>query len=267
MFGRQKKHQASRISGESKSQWINMRLSGWLVVGLGFILVASQVAEELAKPDTMPLRAVQIDGEFIHVSSADIRVAMAEFADHGFVYVDTDQVKKKIESLPWVRTASVYRVWPDSLRVGVTEYQAVARWKDGGLITPSGMLFTPSLASYPVNLPLFHGPEGLQATMVQRYLEMRRVLATLLFSVTGLKMDQRRSWWVELDNGLVLVLGREENSQQRLLRFVQTYNSTLASRVRQIEQIDLRYTNGFAVRWKPMLEQHPGGVVKEMSNV
>ncbi len=257
------KRQASRaLAEERKPRLIGFRLLGWLVVIAGAVTAASWAAEKVAQPDILPLRAVQVDGKFDHVMPAEIRAVMTEFADQGFVYVDTEAVRKEIESLPWVKTASVYRVWPDTLRVSVTEQQAVARWKKGGLVNPGGELFFPPQVSYPTDLPQFDGPEAMQAAMVRRYREMQRILAPLHFSVARLEMDARHAWRLALDNGMVLVLGHQEESHERLLRFVHSYNGVLAARADRIEQIDLRYTNGFAVRWKPV-----GEAVKEMNNV
>ncbi len=257
------KRQASRtLVEERRPRLINLRLLGWLIVAAGVVAAASWAAEKVAQPDILPLRSVQVDGKFIHIQPAEIRAVMMPFADQGFVYVDTESVRREIESLPWVKRAGVYRVWPDTLRVTVTEQQAVARWQEGGLVNPAGELFAPSPASYPQDLPLFQGPEAMQGTMVRRYREMQRILAPLHFSVARLEMDPRHAWRLALDNGMVLVLGHQEESHERLLRFVHSYNGVLAARADRIEQIDLRYTNGFAVRWKPA-----GEVVKEMNNV
>ena len=257
-----KNRQASPVLAEQRPRLINFRLLAWLVMVAGVVAAVGWTAEKVVQPDILPLRSVQVDGEFVHVTPAEIRGVMMRFADQGFVYVDTEAVRKEIELLPWVKAANVYRVWPDSLRVTVTEQQAVARWEKGGLVNSGGELFAPSLASYPANLPLFQGPEAMQGMMMRRYGEMQRVLAPLHLSVVRLEMDPRHAWRLALNNGMVLVLGHQEESHERLLRFVHTYNGVLAARADQIEQIDLRYTNGFAVRWKPA-----GEVVKEMNNV
>lgn len=49
-------------------------------------------------------------------------------------------------------------------------------------------------------------------------------------------------------NGLQLGLGRKE-THLRLMRFVRVYAEVLKPRIEAIDSVDLRYTNGFAVRW------------------
>ena len=78
---------------------------------------------------------------------------------------------------------------------------------------------------------------------------MRAMLSPLGLRVTELNLDQRRAWSMVLDNGLHLRLGRNDR-QQRLERFARIYTGVLQSRLEAIESVDLRYTNGFAFRWR-----------------
>ena len=60
------------------------------------------------------------------VSAAD--VAAAAGVQHGdrMTGVDTGEVAARVEAMPWVRTASVSREWPSTVRVTVTERRPVA---------------------------------------------------------------------------------------------------------------------------------------------
>ncbi len=263
---RRRRRGASRKAVSPAPRRVPLRPLVWLA-GAGALLYGLVWAGgELARPGTLPLRTAQLHGEFVQVTPAAIRAVLARFAHQGFVYVDTAEVQRSVEALPWIRTASVYRVWPDTLRVEFTEQRAVARWKGGGLVNRDGELFTPPPASYPPDLPLLHAAPEHAPELVRRYREIARILAPLRLAVATLEMDRRRSWRLELDNGITLLLGREGESYQRLLRFVRTYDRALAGRVDRIEQIDLRYTNGFAVRWREDAG-HPGEEAEELNNV
>jgi cell division protein FtsQ len=69
------------------------------------------------------------------------------------------------------------------------------------------------------------------------------------------RVSPRRAWQLRLDNGLTLELGREQ-IEARLARFVGAYDRTLGRLGRRIEHVDLRYSNGFAVRM-PGLKSAP----------
>ncbi len=75
-----------------------------------------------------------------------------------------------------------------------------------------------------------------------------------LFEPVGLKLeklaqDERRAWWLTFDNGLEVYVGRER-FEERLRRLAQVYPKVLAAQADRIAVVDLRYVNGFAVRWK-----------------
>ncbi|MFN2338390.1 MAG: cell division protein FtsQ/DivIB, partial [Gammaproteobacteria bacterium] len=51
-----------------------------------------------------------------------------------------------------------------------------------------------------------------------------------------------------LDTGVSMQLGRID-ARQRVRRFLRAYPSLVASREERLQHVDLRYSNGFAVRW------------------
>ena len=240
----------------SSPGWLNRRLLGALVLfgGLGSLL--GWGGWELSQPDTLPIRAVQVKGEFRHLDQAGLHAALAGPASGGFFNVDVRAVKQAAEALPWVDRASVRRIWPDTLRVTVVEQEPLARWREGKAVTAlvnlRGELFAPAdLASPALQiLPVFHAPEGAAAVVAARYQKLAAALAPLGLSLRELGFDRRRAWSLTLANGVDLLLGRGAD-EAVLERFVTAWPLALAARAEAIERVDLRYTNGFAVRWKP----------------
>ena len=64
---------------------------------------------------------------------------------------------------------------------------------------------------------------------------------------SDLGVTPRRAWQLRADNGLTIELGRED-IEPRLERFVGAYQRTIGGLQRRIDHVDLRYSNGFAVR-------------------
>jgi cell division protein FtsQ len=67
--------------------------------------------------------------------------------------------------------------------------------------------------------------------------------------IARVEMSDRGAWVVELTGGTTLVVGREE-LDQRLSRFTRAFDHFLKESWEKVDSIDLRYTNGFAVREK-----------------
>jgi cell division protein FtsQ len=216
---------------------------------LALVAAAAGAWGWLADPATFPIRDVRVQGGIAHVPQARLREAIDPFVGAGLLRVDVDGLRTAVEALPWIRRAAVRRTWPATLVVAIEEQRPLARWADGGLLNVDGERFMPEAGTVPAGLPLIAGPAGSEKAAVERYGETQRMLQPLGFAVARLSLDARRALELELESGLVVRLGRRQASG-RLLRFVRSYAKALAPRITDIESVDLRYTNGFAVQWK-----------------
>jgi cell division protein FtsQ len=100
----------------------------------------------------------------------------------------------------------------------------------------------------PPELPLLEGPEGTQREVAQLYVEAQGRLMEAGLRLTGVRLDERGAWAIELGNGLEVRLGRQL-VQERLERFIRLASPMVAKRVAEISYVDMRYTNGFSVGW------------------
>jgi cell division protein FtsQ len=161
-----------------------------------------------------------------------------------FFTLDLERTRLAFEKLPWVRQANLRRAWPDRLEVLVEEHVAVARWRDTGLVNTYGEVFE---AASNERLPLFAGPEGAAAEMVEHYRGFRELLLTVGREPVELRLSDRRAWALRSSDGYFLELGRQDMNA-RLARFVAGYEKAVAQLQPGAYRVDLRYPNGFAVR-------------------
>jgi cell division protein FtsQ len=162
--------------------------------------------------------------------------------------VDLDRVRDRIERINWVDRAVVQRRWPDAIRVAITEQVAAARWNESGLLNARGELFIRNARYVPSELPLLQGPEGSERVVAQLYLDSQGLLVESGLRLTGVRLDERGAWEIELANGVVVKLGRQAVTD-RLERFIQLASPLVAKRLAEIKYVDMRYTNGFSVGW------------------
>jgi cell division protein FtsQ len=203
----------------------------------------------LLQPDTLPIRQVQIEGEFRQLSQRELQAIVLEHLRGGFFSVNVVAVRDAVRAEPWVREVWVQRVWPDALQVSVREQVAVARWGETGFISSDGDYFEPSGARLPDNsLPLLIGPEGAQAQMAAKLDLAQELLVSLGLHVVRLEVSDRRAWSFTTATGLEVVLGRDD-FERRLRRFVDLVPRSLGERLDEAAYVDMRYTNGFAVRF------------------
>jgi cell division protein FtsQ len=204
---------------------------------------------QLVDPASLPLTTIRIESPLKQLTQEDIRNAVRPHVKEGFMAVDVDEIRKELEALPWVAGASVRREWPDILVVRVAEQQPVARWSNGGLLNGQGEVFVPTDTQVWNSLPLLRGPAESEKVMTKEYQALQVMLAPLGLRISHLTMNERRSWSLVLQDGLQLRLGRRD-MHTRLLRFVRVFAQVLKPKLEKIDSVDLRYTNGFAVRWR-----------------
>jgi len=231
--------------------WDNPRLlngvAGFLT-GIAALALALIALRLLLGSPLFPLREITVSGALERVSRADVEAATRERVRGNFFAVRLAEVRAGLETLPWVRSVDVRRVWPDRLDIGLEEHVALARWGDRDLVSIHGERFA---AQTDRKLPRFAGPEGSEREVTRRYRRFAGIVAPLGAGIERVVLTPRLAWQLRLENGLFLVLGRDspaEPVEARLERFVAAYPATLAKIARRHEYVDLRYPNGFALR-------------------
>ncbi|MEO7464109.1 MAG: cell division protein FtsQ/DivIB, partial [Nitrosospira sp.] len=183
-------------------------------------------------------------GELRHVTRDQIDGAVRSKVRGNFFTVDVDATRAAFRNLPWVRDASVRRVWPQTLEVMLEENIALAHWGSTASVNTHGEVFN---AVSGEKLPVFEGPADSSRDVARQYAAFNKSLLPLQQNVEQINLSPRRAWRVHLDNGIILELGREQ-MQTRLERYVLAHDSSIAKLNRQLSYVDLRYPNGFAVR-------------------
>lgn len=223
----------------------------WLL-GLSLLVAltagASIALEQWPTERWLPLSAVRFDGELGRLREADLREALQGQLQGGFLGVEVSAIRKGVESLPWVDTATVQRIWPDALQITVAEQQPVARWGGAALMNARAEVFQPR--SLPdLALPDLAGPPGSAARVLAQYEQIRSLLAPLPITPVGLTLDERRAWTLTLAEGGRIRLGRT-SPEARLQRLVAAWPHISMAQERNLAVADLRYPNGFALRWQ-----------------
>lgn len=200
------------------------------------------------EPRLLPVRVIEVQGELHHHSSRLLQETIAKRLRGGLLSADLWDLKQAAEGLAWVGTASIRRVWPDRLQVSVHEHRPVARWNDDGLVTAEGLVFRPRNGTFPAGLPVLEGVEEGSREVVEHYLKWRDDLMLVGHIIQTVAVDARGAWVVELVTGPRLELGSGD-VEPRLARFLASSHQLEAAGQALI--VDLRYSNGFAVKWAP----------------
>lgn len=206
-----------------------------------------------------------------HVSPASIQSTVAGKIKGNFFTIDLNQLKRNIETAPWVRHVDISRVWPNGLLLRIEEHEAYAKWNEDQLINTWAELFSANRDELDsdINYPQYMGPEGSEKLVVQRAGELATLLSPLNLEIVEIALSERYAWRVTLSNGVVLIFGRDAGAEladplggqqgavnfaATVQRFVQAWPVLLQrSPGKKVTKVDLRYTKGFAVTFEPVV--------------
>ncbi|GAB6847549.1 cell division protein FtsQ/DivIB [Paraburkholderia kururiensis] len=234
--------------------WNNVRQLNLATSALHLLFVVALVlagALWLVQRPSFTLREIRIDGDTEHVNAPTVRASVVGKLKGNFFTVDLDAARQAFEQMPWVRHASVRRVWPNALAVTLEAYKPLGTWGSDQLVSVDGELFTANQGELDQELPSFDGPDGTAQEVVARYHDFQKWFAPIGATPEDVTLSPRYAWTVKLSNGMQVELGRERNSDtlaDRTRRLTAAWQAVTQRWGKDIEYADLRYPNGFAIR-------------------
>ena len=203
------------------------------------------------------IQKIAVYGDTAHHNEVTLRANVMPQLSGNFFTLDLQQAKTTFEALPWVRTATVRREFPNRLRVRLDEHQPVALWgenSDNSMVNQEGVVFEANVDDIDAGqLPVLSGPSGQSVLVWQMYNYVRPILGTVSMGVDKLELSPRGSWRVQTDSDATIELGRgtQEEVGQRLQVFLKTVAQVTSRYQRTTNSVlaaDLRHTNGYALR-------------------
>jgi cell division protein FtsQ len=221
----------------------------WILIWVSKKPVFAITHVTIESVDERPLR---------HVNLPTIKALAAEKFLGNFFDIRLDYARQAVESMPWVRKASVRRVWPNRLVVAIEEHQPLGIWnpQEGTrLMNTFGEVFVANMAEAEAGTSLlkFSGPEGSSQEVFKKVSLINQWFAPWGVTVSNLELSSRYAWKAKLSNGMSVELGREldeRDSQQIVLnveRLFKTWSRLDEKLVARVDSIDLRYANGYAI--------------------
>ena len=232
--------------------WDNPRQLNAIAVAIAVAALAMLVFAGTFWAVRQPVFALQqvvIHGALARANPAHVEAVVREELKGTFFTMRLGEARDSLVKVPWVRAVALRRTWPMTLEISVSEHEPLARWNDGALVNVQGETFS---GDYDGELPQFSGPEGSAADVTARFREFGQVLKPTGLALAEIRLSERAAWELRTDGNtpLTIELGRVEPGA-RLARFVAYYPGTIAKMRRagtRVDQVDLRYRNGFAAR-------------------
>jgi cell division protein FtsQ len=182
-----------------------------------------------------------------HISREDVLAAAGVTDTTSLLFLDVEQTRERLKSNPWIADATVLKLYPGELQIGIREREAFALWqKDGrvSVIADDGTVLEPYVAPRLIELPLVVG-RGAE-TRAKEFLAMLDRYPDLRASVRATVLVGERRWNLRLKNGIDVRLP-ETDIAPALERLVALEKEKTLT-TRDIVAIDLRLPDRVTVR-------------------
>ena len=151
-------------------------------------------------------------GQTAHSNPFGVRSQVLPQLRGNFFTMRLDDVRAAFQSQPWVRSATVRRVFPNQLVVQLQEYEEAAYWgneEDGyRLLSADGTVFEANPDEVTrENLPELSGPDDAAAKVLATWRQLNPAFAPLHARIVRLSVDARGSWSLALDQDTSIMLG------------------------------------------------------------
>lgn len=224
------------------------RLIFWLRLLLPFLALVAAITWWLHLTLARPVGKVSIYGQVEHTNLHLLQERALPWLEKPFWRVDLNGLQASLEQDPWLSQVKVSRIWPNQIRLDLTERLAWAHWNQDHLIDTQGKGFNPGF-KYNKNLSKhIYSQEATLAEAVKFWQYLDALLQPQGLQLTQLHQEQRGAWQLEFNSSIRVLVGRD-NIPLRINRFIWAWQNWLEAEVENLSSIDLRYPNGLAVAW------------------
>ena len=191
-----------------------------------------------------------------HVKPKELKKLVIMELNGTALTTDLGPIYKSVLSHPWIKEATVRRIWPNKILVNLVEHNIIGVWSDGRFVTQAGKLLQfDKLQSESINkekncfLLKLDGPNETVTAVLDRARMISKKAIKVGLQTTGVQLTNQYDWRVFFSNGMKMELGGE-NLETPLEKRLDNFFNSIAWVRKKIKKdlisVDLRYAQGFA---------------------
>jgi cell division protein FtsQ len=197
-----------------------------------------------------------------HMSREEILATAGISGSTSLLFLDVVAVRERLKSAPWIADATVLKLYPGALQIGIKERQAFALWQKQGVVSviaDDGTVLEPFVSPDLMQLPLVVGVGAEQRA--KSFLALLDRHPALRDQVRAAVLVGERRWNLRLKNGIDVRLP-ETDVAAALDRLV-TLDRDKNLISRDIVAIDLRLADQVTVRLSERAAELRTGTIKD----
>lgn len=223
----------------------------YIFIGLLMLLLLLIVFMGSKRLQEAPPADLHIDASTLNAAEyAVLQQSIQQQHVGSFFSTDLQAIQDKILRLSWVDEVSVTRDWQQGIVITALPKKAIAHFGTERLIDAKGAVFVPADGRELVNANYvtLQGETDKGPVIMQEMQQINEWYEPLDMHVADIILTPRMTWVVRFDTGLRVIVDNESTAQ-KLIALRDALNHQLKDRRAEIQSVDLRYKNGFAITW------------------
>jgi len=221
--------------------FLSTAAAGVFIGGHGMTIVSALTAWS-----GLAIDSVEITGQS-ETSEVDVLAGLGIGPFPSIVTFDVETARASVEALPWIKEATIRKLYPDTLQVSVVERRPFAIWQHDGkfsLIDETGKVIVDQVGERYAKLPVVVGPGA--ADRAREFVDMIDGVPSLKPLVKAGVLVAGRRWNVVLDLGIEIMLPEKDPGSALVQVVALDDGHKILSR--RITTIDLRLPSRLVVR-------------------
>jgi len=191
-----------------------------------------------------------------HITNDELKKLVVRELNGTAITSDLSPIYKSVVSHPWVKEATVRRIWPNKILVSLIEHNIVGVWSDGRFVTDVGkLLYFEKLQSESIEnekkclLVQLDGPPDTGKIVLDRASMISKKASLIGLQLIGIQLTTQYDWKVFFSNGMKMELGGDSIKtpiDERLDNFFNSVGWFSKKIKKDLVSVDLRYAQGFA---------------------
>jgi len=262
-LGQQKTLDLKKARSLREIAWLTSKIGAAILAFVVLVSLLASFRSYLLRAPKFAIGIKEIQG-LRHLSEGQVLLKLKEIEeqDRSLFALDLDALRRSVERLPWVKAATVRRVWPDRLMIQVTERVPIAfvRIDDSTqMVDEEGVLLESKGEGLPnFDFPVLMGLEsGFETELLMRnrkrielFQRLTRELddngAGLSHDLSEVHLQDAGSVSIVLNDDTVLVHIGADHFQERFRRYL-AMSREIKQKYRLLESVDLRFENQVVV--------------------
>lgn len=224
-------------------------LALFLTTGLAGVVLGGHALTVAAAVTTwfgLSIQEIKITGQS-DASEVEIldRLGIGRFPS--LLTFDLETARSRVEDLSWIETATLTKLFPNTLLVAVSERAPAGIWQNNGvvyLVDDEGAIIAEGLRDRYRELPYVVGPRA--ADRMDEFIRLIAAVPALSDRIRAGMLISERRWTLVLKRGIELLLPQED--PETALRRIAALDTDTALLSREIAAVDFRFADKVIVR-------------------